>query len=811
MDSEVLRVWQLVHELSDQLALNQKITATLQAQAGSLKTQAAHSGTGFALRRFNTDISKETFESELERMNAQIIIENQTLLHENKQLSMLLKEYEGTMETIMAKFRNHALAAQQHELTLTRHYEALLHTRETQSMTSDLASSTDMTQALQRLSHHLRGLLRSLAGELPDHSDPIYGMGGEADFEAGGFVDVAELEHLLEALDVRGSTGYLGTEGRGDWALERESEISRLERENEELRRLLAIDEESVVASGVTIDLERESGRYSTFLSSRRGPVLSEGFSPRPGYWDQQQQQLQQHQLQLQQQHQLQQQQQPYPLGGGAPLQRALDLQPGMRMGAQGQETWQVDADVLINLFRLLPNLETLNLRIGPNNFTPEHLEELFKHFMPKLTYLSLRFRPYVKKATYYQFLKGSYFDSTLLALSAWPPSPQGLPTLSIVQDPFTPDPKDVTQRFAQPIVFFRLDLHLSLLVHSQASSASLRFLRVRIPARPIVQPITVAYRNPNVQDAIARVPPPSIEFLDISTCSVSEADIETLLIHFRNLKHLVLDGCIGLLRGGSPQVLGQELEWWFALGRRCALVGVKKARDREKELKAWYDTLIRNAIAASSDAEATSVTDEPRRARRGRRGLATATITLRGSSSLPEAVHPRGPPLPVITGKKGAVLTAPKIHIVPPIPILRSISLFPTSTANTPAAVKSDARDRILAEFEKGWNDGIRVIWEKRARLGATFLRGPVEGLPKSRFLMFRQGREEEWGPQETGYEGLGDVEDTAENVFFRREGDTSRLGEVPVLCLAGIDVEAGEHTDGCGHAFARDIWMDN
>jgi len=51
----------------------------------------------------------ETFESELERMNAQIIIENQTLLQENKQLSLLLKEYENTMETVMAKFRNHAV------------------------------------------------------------------------------------------------------------------------------------------------------------------------------------------------------------------------------------------------------------------------------------------------------------------------------------------------------------------------------------------------------------------------------------------------------------------------------------------------------------------------------------------------------------------------------------------------------------------------------------------------------------------------------------------------------------------------------
>lgn len=37
MDSDLLRVWQLIHELSDQLALNQKITSALQSQAGSLK------------------------------------------------------------------------------------------------------------------------------------------------------------------------------------------------------------------------------------------------------------------------------------------------------------------------------------------------------------------------------------------------------------------------------------------------------------------------------------------------------------------------------------------------------------------------------------------------------------------------------------------------------------------------------------------------------------------------------------------------------------------------------------------------------
>lgn len=54
-------------------------------------------------------VTTETFESELERANAQIIIENQSLTFENQQLSHLLKEHEMTMETILTKFRSHAV------------------------------------------------------------------------------------------------------------------------------------------------------------------------------------------------------------------------------------------------------------------------------------------------------------------------------------------------------------------------------------------------------------------------------------------------------------------------------------------------------------------------------------------------------------------------------------------------------------------------------------------------------------------------------------------------------------------------------
>ncbi|CAA7268068.1 unnamed protein product [Cyclocybe aegerita] len=312
MESELLIVWQVVNELSEQLAHNQKLANSLQSQAGLLKEQATQATAGFALRRVNADISKETFESELERLNAQIIIENQTLLHENKQLSLLLKEHEATMDTIMSKFRNHALAAQQHELTLTRHYETLLSSRENQNHSLDLTTNPNMYLSLQRLAHYLRGLLKTMAGEDADTHQNV-----DPDFDGSGFggIDLEELSNLLDTLEEKRAGGYGSLEGRQDWALERECEIARLEKENKELRRMLGIDEKTMAEKGITLDAERiESGRYSAFLSnSSRRSHIPEQFSARPSYWD----------------------------NSGQPptpsLQRPMDLQPGMRVGPQAR------------------------------------------------------------------------------------------------------------------------------------------------------------------------------------------------------------------------------------------------------------------------------------------------------------------------------------------------------------------------------------------------------------------------------------------------------------------------------------------
>ncbi|KAF9817749.1 hypothetical protein IEO21_03208 [Rhodonia placenta] len=228
METELIRAWQLLHELSEQNAHNHKMSLALHSQAGALKDEAGHAASGFSLRRVNTDISKETFESELERTNAQIIIENHTLLHENRQLSLLLKEYEQTMETIMTKFRSHALASQRHELALTQHYETLILARETSLLQADLSGNTAVADSLQRLSANLRALVRSLQGEDADAPPP-------------------SAEDLLD-----------GLLDRDDWALEREREIARLEKENEQLRTVLGIDRASAEARGWLQDEARE-------------------------------------------------------------------------------------------------------------------------------------------------------------------------------------------------------------------------------------------------------------------------------------------------------------------------------------------------------------------------------------------------------------------------------------------------------------------------------------------------------------------------------------------------------------------------
>ena len=52
----------------------------------------------------------EEYNDALEKMNNQMSAENYVLMNENKQLGALIKEYEQTLESVMAAFRVRAVS-----------------------------------------------------------------------------------------------------------------------------------------------------------------------------------------------------------------------------------------------------------------------------------------------------------------------------------------------------------------------------------------------------------------------------------------------------------------------------------------------------------------------------------------------------------------------------------------------------------------------------------------------------------------------------------------------------------------------------
>lgn len=199
------------------------------------------------------------------------------------------------------------MAAQQHDATLRRHYEHLLVLQnQSQSPPGSSLINVQTAASLQRLSHLLQTLERSLDGEHGERSE------GQEDDQREG--DREE-------------------EDREDWAVDREIEIARLEKENEELRKRLGIDTENTRKQGWD-DKELEEHRpiisslkASLALASlpdtwlqRNSPQLTPFTAgPVPGTATAMQQYPQQQQNQQQQQQQT------------VPLQLPPEFQSGMR------------------------------------------------------------------------------------------------------------------------------------------------------------------------------------------------------------------------------------------------------------------------------------------------------------------------------------------------------------------------------------------------------------------------------------------------------------------------------------------------
>ena len=368
---------------------------------------------------------------------------------------------------------------------------------------------------------------------------------------------------------------------------------------------------------------------------------------------------------------------------------------------------------------------------------------------------------------------QGAYFDSTLLAISHWPTVT--LPTLSIIQDPLEPGIVQ-KQTFAQPIVFFRLDACLSTLIHSIALSSSLTSLRIQIPARPVARSLCTAAAYSTIGHPPTSPIPPDLVFLDLSTCGVLENELDMLLVYFTSLQHVILDGC-DILRGDSLHEGGFK-----ALGKLCALVGVIRARDREKTLKSWMESRV---IPDTTDDGSTGSIRPARKAKPGRKGLSTATISFRSPSTNPvtllESTLPLAKEKDTVAAKSKEVIS--KIRILPPLPCLLSLSV------TVPATIKTDDYPIIRGEFETGWAEGIAQLTVTRARM-----RTSAGNRVRVMRLVCQRGSEES-DEEEEGLEGLVDIDPDDLDAF----GTDSGL-QAPVLCFSGLQRE-GEHPSNCGH----------
>ena len=105
---------------------------------------------------------------------------------------------------------------QERELSLIRDYETKLLARQEEDAAHDLSSSTAVSESLGRISNLLRQFLRTLGGE---DIDPQAMHGGDEDEDRDPWDSVSAAEY----------------------ALEREIELARLEKENEELQRMMGL------------------------------------------------------------------------------------------------------------------------------------------------------------------------------------------------------------------------------------------------------------------------------------------------------------------------------------------------------------------------------------------------------------------------------------------------------------------------------------------------------------------------------------------------------------------------------------------
>lgn len=251
---------------------------------------------------------------------------------------------------------------------------------------------------------------------------------------------------------------------------------------------------------------------------------------------------------------------------------------------------------------------------------------------------------------------------------------------------------------------------------------------------------------------------------LDLGTGRISTADLTQLLARIPYIRHARLDRCAvhagtrEELPGDASGAVGADADGEFArLGRACAMAGSKRAREKEKALRAAREALAleENAGEDGMDGGAPVVAQRPR-ARAGRKGLATATISLRGANDVGALAEPavmtapgvvtHGQNLATYSGPDEVMLgvrnmtlgartntTTAKVRMATVPPLLRTLCI---TLRNMPPSVHINANDESTStgmqqsESESTSDDSIAALLAQHALYRAEFSRGWSEGV---------------------------------------------------------------------------------
>lgn len=320
-----------------------------------------------------------------------------------------------------------------------------------------------------------------------------------------------------------------------------------------------------------------------------------------------------------------------------------------------------------------------------------------------------------------------------------------------MVQDPLPVSSSDPRTSFAQPIVFFNLEIVRPFSLSGLARSIT--HLRIRVPTRPVLTQLV----EPGAF--------PSLKVLDISMSALGhpERSLPVLLAQHQNLEHLLLDSC------------WLSRERWRELARACVLAGQAKSRAREKKVNAWLERLSAEASVPGVDLPVTPESTRTRAARPGRRGVAAAAFSIRtpseSRSASSEPYADRSEP-----GRSHANATnRTKIRILPPLPSLLTLS---TTFTPPPDAQKANYW---RAEFESGWRSGVETLLSARARLRTS----SMAGVARVRVMRFDST------PQLSRTSHGDDIEESFHNIVDVDLDDTGTWEAecgIPVVCFGGI-----------------------